>query len=193
MKTGRSIALILIFTVLTFCLFGCGTDSAGSAAETETAADYSNTTVTGQVTAVDDDSVTLLLGELTENDISTGAAPSGGTPSGEAPSGEAPSGGAPSGGAPSGGAPSGEAPSGEMPSGETPSGETPSGGGRMKTFTAGTDSVTVTIGEDTAITVEGIGESTEGTTDDITVGSVLELTFGDNNTVTAVTMKAVGG
>ena len=178
--------IMLLFT-------GCGKSSEK---------DYSNSSVTGQVTAVDGSSVTLLLGEMAENptgDASAAEAPSVRPDSSEtapssSPSGEAPSGGAPSGDAPSGDAPSGGAPSGETPASGAPSGNAPSGGGAMSSFTAGEESVTITITDSTVITVAGMGESTEGTIDDITVDSILEVSFGDDNTVTSITVRnAMGG
>ena len=169
----KVLSCVLGTALLAMLLTGCGKDS-----ETN----YSNQNVTGQVTAVDGSSVTLLLGEMSENQKSEaptvqqnsdGTAPSG-APSGDAPSGDAPSGGAPSGGA---------------PSGDVPSGDVPSGGRAMSSFTAGEDSVTITITDSTVITVAGMGESTDGTIDDIKVGSILEVSFGSNNTVTSITVR----
>ncbi|NCB75014.1 MAG: hypothetical protein EOM51_09780 [Clostridia bacterium] len=177
----------LCAAILTLFLAGCGNNSES---------DLSNSTVTGQVTAVDGNSVTLLLGELAEmptaeppavegsGEVPTGEAPAGGG-SGEAPTGDAPSGGdlgeAPTGGAPSGGS-----------SGEAPSGEAPAGGGTMSGFTAGDKSATMTITDSTVITIESMGASTAGTISDITVGSIVEVVFGDNNTVSSVTVRNLG-
>ena len=183
--------------ILTLFLTGCGKSSES---------DLSNTTVTGQVTAVEGNSVTLVLGELAEMPAAeaptvdgSSEAPTGGG-SGEAPTGEAPAGGgsgeAPTGEAPAGGG-SGEAPTGDAPagsgSGEAPTGEAPAGGGAMSGFTAGDESVTITITDATVITVEGMGESAAGTVSDITVGSILEVVFGDDNTVTSITVRNIMG
>ena len=169
--------------ILTLFLTGCGKSSES---------DLSNTTVTGQVTAVEGNSVTLVLGELAEMPAAeaptvdgSSEAPTGGG-SGEAPTGEAPAGGG------SGEAPTGDAPAGSG-SGEAPTGEAPAGGGAMSGFTAGDESVTITITDATVITVEGMGESAAGTVSDITVGSILEVVFGDDNTVTSITVRNIMG
>ena len=169
--------------ILTLFLTGCGKSSES---------DLSNTTVTGQVTAVEGNSVTLVLGELAEMPAAeaptvdgSSEAPTGGG-SGEAPTGEAPAGGG------SGEAPTGDAPAGSG-SGEAPTGEAPAGGGAMSGFTAGDESVTITITDATVITVEGMGESTAGTVSDITVGSILQVVFGDDNTVTSITVRNIMG
>ena len=174
--------------ILTLFLTGCGKSSES---------DLRNTTVTGQVNAVDGNSVTLVLGELAEmpsaeaptvegsSEAPTGEAPAGGS-SGEAPTGEAPAGGG------SGEAPTGEAPAGGG-SGDVPTGEAPAGGGAMSGFTAGDESVTITITDATVITVEGMGESAAGTVSDITVGSILEVVFGDDNAVISITVRNIMG
>ena len=155
-------------------------------------------------------------GEAPGGDDSGNGAP-GDAPSGEAPSGDAPSGDnsgngapgeAPSGDAPSGdnsgsGAP-GEAPSGDAPSGdnsgsgapgEAPSGEAPSGdapGGQMpggSSFEASGESITFTLTDDTAITLEYLQGSDEGNADDIAVGSVLEVVLDEDNQAVSVTVR----
>lgn len=127
-----------------------------------------------------------------------GEAPSGDAPGGEAPSGEAPSGDnsgneapgeAPSGEAPSGdnsgnGAP-GDAPSGDAPSGDAPSGQMPGG----SSFEASGESITFTLTDDTAITLEYLQGSGEGTADDIAVGSVLEVVLDEDNQAVSVTVR----
>ena len=135
-----------------------------------------------------------------------GDAPSGDAPSGDAPSGDAPSGDnsgngapgdAPSGdnsgnGAPSGDAPSGDAPSGDAPSGDAPSGQMPGG----SSFEASGESITFTLTDDTAITLEYLQGSGEGTADDIAVGSVLEVVLDEDNQAVSVTvcnLNAGGG
>ena len=132
-----------------------------------------------------------------------GEAPSGDAPGGEAPSGEAPGGDDSGNGAP-GEAPSGEAPGGEAPGGddsgngapgEAPSGEAPSGdapGGQMpggSSFEASGESITFTLTDDTAITLEYLQGSDEGTADDIAVGSVLEVVLDEDNQAVSVTVR----
>ncbi|MBP8640334.1 MAG: hypothetical protein KBI01_05475 [Oscillospiraceae bacterium] len=178
---------VLCASLLVFMLVGCGKSSESN---------LSNTTVTGQVTTIDGNSVTLLLGELTENEMAGapadgGEAPSGdGTPPSGAPSGD----GTPPSGAPSGGGtPPSDTPSGDTASGEAQSAQLPSGGCAMPSFTVGTDSTTITITDSTAITIEGMGEGIEGTIADITVDSILEVCFGDDNTVSTIIVKNITG
>lgn len=136
-------------------------------------------------------------GEAPGGDNSGNGAP-GDAPSGEAPGGDdsgngapgdAPSGDAPSGDAPSGdnsgnGAP-GDAPSGEAPSGDAPSGQMPGG----SSFEASGESITFTLTDDTAITLEYLQGSDEGTADDIAVGSVLEVVLDEDNQAVSVTVR----
>ena len=141
-------------------------------------------------------------GEAPGGDNSGNGAP-GEAPSGEAPGGEAPSGEAPGGDDSGNGAP-GEAPSGEAPGGEAPSGdnsgngapgEAPSGdalGGQMpggSSFEASGESITFTLTDDTAITLEYLQGSGEGTADDIAVGSVLEVVLDEDNQAVSVTVR----
>lgn len=131
-------------------------------------------------------------GEATSGDTPGGEAPSGdnsgnGAP-GEAPSGEASGGDAPSGEAPGGddsgnGAP-GDAPSGDN-SGNGAPGEAPGG----SSFEASGESITFTLTDDTAITLEYLQGSGEGTADDIAVGSVLEVVLDEDNQAVSVTVR----
>ena len=127
--------------------------------------DHSNSTVVGQVTVVDGSCVTLLLGELSE-----------------APSGD-------SGQTPPSGAPQGNSTGGA----QAPSGEMPSGGGFGQRFTAGEESLTITVSDAVSVTIENRDGSTEALLSDIAVGSIIEVSFGDNGTVTAVILKSVAG
>lgn len=131
-------------------------------------------------------------GEATSGDAPGGEAPSGdnsgnGAP-GEAPSGEASGGDAPSGEAPGGddsgnGAP-GDAPSGDN-SGNGAPGEAPGG----SSFEASGESITFTLTDDTAITLEYLQGSGEGTADHIAVGSVLEVVLDEDNQAVSVTVR----
>ena len=136
-------------------------------------------------------------GEAPGGDDSGNGAP-GEAPSGEAPGGdnsgngapgEAPSGDAPGGEAPGGddsgnGAP-GDAPSGEAPSGDAPGGQMPGG----SSFEASGESITFTLTDDTAITLEYLQGSDEGNADDIAVGSVLEVVLDEDNQAVSVTVR----
>ena len=124
------------------------------------------------------------LGDAPSGDNSGNGAP------GDAPSGDNSGNGAPSGDAPSGDAPSGDnsgngAPSGDAPSGDAPSGQMPGG----SSFEASGESITFTLTDDTAITLEYLQGSGEGTADDITVGSVLEVVLDEDNQAVSVTVR----
>ena len=129
-------------------------------------------------------------GEAPGGDDSGNGAPGGDAPGGDAPSGDnsgngAPGGDAPSGDAPSGEAPSGDAPGGQMPGGDAPSGQMPGG----SSFEASGESITFTLTDDTAITLEYLQGSGEGTADDIAVGSVLEVVLDEDNQAVSVTVR----
>ena len=122
-------------------------------------------------------------GEAPGGDNSGNGAP-GEAPSGEAPGGEAPSGDAPDGDDSGNGAP-GDAPSGEAPSGDAPGGQMPGG----SSFEASGESITFTLTDDTAITLEYLQGSGEGNADDIAVGSVLEVVLDEDNQAVSVTVR----
>ena len=135
-----------------------------------------------------DDSGNGAPGEAPSGDAPGGDNSGNGAP-GEAPSGEAPGGEAPSGEAPGGddsgnGAP-GDAPSGEAPSGDAPGGQMPGG----SSFEASGESITFTLTDDTAITLEYLQGSDEGNADDIAVGSVLEVVLDEDNQAVSVTVR----
>ena len=141
-----------------------------------------------KVQSVDGNSITAIKGDLNTNVEANATPPSGdaSTPpekptdnstdsSGNAPSGDTST--PPEKPADNGTDSSGNAPSG-MPSGN------PGGG---TTFVEGTDTITFT--DDTAITVEFLQGSEEGSLDNITVNSVLELTLDENNNATSIVVK----
>ena len=232
----KRIISILCAAAMLFSLAACSNST-----------DYSNRTVTGQVTAIDGTKVTLQLGQLSEPSGSTpnGAQPDGSNSNGappdmqsdnsgnngqtppEKPNGSQPDGQAPA-DMPSGGKavqngqntdgsnnngtppdiPSGnsgnnvqtppEKPDGSQPDGQVPA-DMPSGGmtppdnnSAATGFTAGEESVTLEF-DGAEIKVESKAETTDGTINDITVGSVIIAKTGDNNTVKTVTVKSVGG
>ncbi|MDO4262562.1 MAG: hypothetical protein Q4C82_10820, partial [Eubacteriales bacterium] len=61
--------------------------------------------------------------------------------------------------------------------------------GGFSPFTASGETVTFTLTDSTVITVEGTDGSSEGTADDITVGSILELTLDEENQALTVTVQ----
>ena len=201
-------------TVSSVTACGSNTTENQTVEATEQSEENQSDSVIVQVTAVEGDQITADVGTLTtaSADASGNGAPGGEAPSGEAPGGdnsgngapgEAPSGDAPGGDDSGNGAP-GEAPSGEAPGGEAPSGdnsgngapgEAPSGdapGGQMpggSSFEASGESITFTLTDDTAITLEYLQGSGEGTADDIAVGSVLEVVLDEDNQAVSVTVR----
>lgn len=145
--------------------------------------------VYAKVQSVDGNSITAIKGNLNTNVEANATPPSGdaSTPpekptdnstddSGNAPSGDAST---PPEKPADNGTDNNNAPSG-MPSGN------PGGG---TTFVEGTDTITFTVTDDTAITVEFLQGSEEGSLDNMTVNSVLELTLDENNNATSIVVK----
>lgn len=145
----------------------------------------------GQITAIDGNVISIALAEKPE-------APEGEAPVGEAPSGEKPDGQAPDG---NGGAPNGEAPTGEAPSGEKPNGQTSDGNGSAPngeasdgqkpekdmldemTLTLSGDTMTITVNDDTIITIDGA----DATLDELQVGDTVSF-FLDGEIVTSLSV-----
>ena len=217
MKWKKLVTLgcIVVMTVSSVTACGSNTTENQTVEATEQSEENQSDSVIVQVTAVEGDQITADVGTLTTasadasgNGAPGGEAPGGddsgnGAPGGDAPSGEAPGGDDSGNGAP-GEAPSGEAPGGEAPGGddsgngapgEAPSGEAPSGdapGGQMpggSSFEASGESITFTLTDDTAITLEYLQGSDEGTADDIAVGSVLEVVLDEDNQAVSVTVR----
>ena len=207
MKWKKLVTLgcVVVMTVSSVTACGSNTTENQTVEATEQSEENQSDSVIVQVTAVEGDQITADVGTLTtaSADASGNGAPGGEAPSGEAPSGDAPGGDDSGNGAP-GEAPSGEAPGGEAPSGddsgngapgEAPSGEAPSGdapGGQMpggSSFEASGESITFTLTDDTAITLEYLQGSDEGNADDIAVGSVLEVVLDEDNQAVSVTVR----
>ena len=216
MKWKKLVTLgcVVVMTVSSVTACGSNTTENQTVEATEQSEENQSDSVIVQVTAVEGDQITADVGTLTtaSADASGNGAPGGEAPSGEAPGGdnsgngapgEAPSGDAPGGDDSGNGAP-GEAPSGEAPGGEAPSGdnsgngapgEAPSGdapGGQMpggSSFEASGESITFTLTDDTAITLEYLQGSDEGNADDIAVGSVLEVVLDEDNQAVSVTVR----
>ena len=212
MKWKKLVTLgcVVVMTVSSVTACGSNTTENQTVEATEQSEENQSDSVIVQVTAVEGDQITADVGTLTTasadasgNGAPGGEAPGGddsgnGAPGGEAPSGEAP-GGDDSGNGASGEAPSGEAPGGEAPSGdnsgngalgEAPSGDAP--GGQMpggSSFEASGESITFTLTDDTAITLEYLQGSDEGNADDIAVGSVLEVVLDEDNQAVSVTVR----
>lgn len=167
----KKIGVILCTGTLLVSLIGCSTD-------TTVNVDYSNTTLTGQVTEINGTEFTLLLGTLEEQE-------GGEQMDGEAP--EKPEGNP---GEADGKAP--EKPEGNSGEADGEAPEMPSGGmGNMNMFTAGEETAVIDV-DGAVIAIETGMESTEGGIDDIEVDDVLVIEIGDDNTVQSVTVKNTG-
>ena len=78
-----------------------------------------------------------------------------------------------------------EKPDGDGSNGSAPDGQKPGG----STFEAGTETITFTVTDDTAITIEFQQGSQEGTLDDLAENQVIEVTLDNDNQATALTVK----
>lgn len=198
MKWKKILALGCATVMTVSSMAGCGNEASTpqeSITSTEESTDAETRTLTVQVTEVEGDAITAEVGTLTsgmqekpEGEIPDGDAPSGEAPEkpeGDAPSGDAPE--KPDGDAPSGDAPEkpdGDAPSGDAP--EKPEGEMPEGG---SVFEGAGETIMFTLTDTTAITLEFLQGSGEGTPDDIAAGAVLEVTLDAEDNATAVIVK----
>lgn len=123
----------------------------------------------GQITAIDGNVISIALAEKPK-------APDGEAPTGEKPDGQAPDG--------NGGAPNGEAPAGEVPSGEAPDGQKPEKDMLDEmTLTLSGDTMTITVNDDTIITIDGA----DATLDDLQVGDTVSF-FLDGEVVTSLSV-----
>ena len=120
----------------------------------------------------------------------------GGSSDGSAPSGEAPA--KPDGDNANGdssdnsGAPDGNGAPDQAPDGQAPSDGNGGPGGQMpgdSSFEASDETVTFTVTDDTAITVEFQQGSQEGTLDDLAENQVIEVELDDNNQAVSITVK----
>ncbi len=209
-KSKVSIALsILASIILVFsgCSAGTGGESAVQTASTTDAAQQStgSDTVYAQVQSIDNGTITAIVGTIsqpnndgqqsTPPDMSSGdGSTQQGNPQDQAPG----SGSAPQGTPPDqiSGSDSQSAPP-DMPSndGAQPGGQGgPGNAGDMIGFTAGTESITFTLGDATTITMLSGMESTEASASDIVVGDILAVTLSGNNVAeTVVIQSAFGG
>ena len=159
MKWKKLVTLGCIVVMTVSSVTACGsrvTTENQTVEATEQSEENQSDSVIVQVTAVEGDQITADVGTLT---TASADASGNGAPGGEAPGGDDSGNGAP-----------GEAPNGEAPSGNAPGGQMPGG----SSFEASDESITFTLTDDTAITLEYLQGSDEGTADDIAVGSVLE-------------------
>lgn len=219
MKRNRNkklMAMICAMALVTSSMAGCASASSSSGE------DYSSSTMTGKITSIDGTSVTLQLGELSEdsnaasngapekpdgesgdsstdtdsNDSGDAKSDSGEEPP-EKPDGESDSS-SEDGEAPNdaGGSSSDSAP--EKPDGDSQSGQggqAPSGGmgGGMSSVTFTENDETATVDLSSAvITEEAMGVDTSLTTDDLEEGDVIVIEFGDSNNARYAVVRNTG-
>lgn len=116
----------------------------------------------GQITAIDGNAISISLAEKPE------------APDEEAPTGDKPD----------GPAPDGEKPTGEVPSGEAPDGQKPEKDMLDEmTLTLSGDTMTITVNDDTIITIDGA----DATPDDLQVGDTVSF-FLDGDIVTSLSV-----
>lgn len=209
----KLITLLLCVTVSCSLLGGCQSSSgstqnsstSSSSSSVETDAKTSNSTqsertqddnaITGQVTAIDGNTITLALGERAarpDGDFTppeNGEKPSDANGSDTLQTGDSQETGVT--GDDAGTPPSGDS-GGTPPSGDN-GGTPPSGnGGGPRGLTLTGEEKTITIDDSTAITKDSMGQSSEASIDDITEGSVLTLVM-DGDTVVSITISDFGG
>ena len=192
MKWKKLAAMGCIVTMTAVLTIGCGTtESTGStsADSTEVTEEQERDAVTMQVTSVEGDAVTGDVGEMSEAPSGDQAPDNQQTPP-EKPEGN-------NGQQPGGQAPDNQQTPPEKPegnNGQQPGDQAPGGAPHGSPFTASGETQTFTLTDTTEITVESAGNTTEGTADDITVGSILEVTLDtDGNALTVIVKNMNGG
>ena len=206
----KRIVAFLCTAAMVLLLVACSNSSKDSNSS-DSGTDYSNQTLTGQVTSIDGTKITLQLGELNAQDMQGGMQKpdensnsqmqnDGQTPP-EKPDGDTQN---------SGQTPPEKPDSDTQNDGQTPSdkpdndntnNDTPSdvpsngdmslpGNNMAGGFTAGEETVTLDF-KGVAVQVEDGMASTDGSLEDITVDSILVVEIGDNNTIKTVTVKSV--
>ena len=188
---SKKIRSLFCAAALTLSLAACGSKTS----------DYSDQTITGEITDIDGTAVTMQLGELSaggmpSHDVS-GSSDSGQTPP-DKPDGETQSGNSssqdhassdssqPPAKPNSQSGDSGSQPP-EKPDGEAPSGSAPGGMGGSS-FTAGEESVTLDFAN---AEITKNDESIE--LGDLAEGDILTVEVGSNNTAASATVESVGG
>ncbi len=205
MKNNRWIVFTVLALISALSLAGCGQETAStdvqasmqqttdaSQAQTQDSATATaeENAIYGEVTAVDGSTITLQIGTLNQGRLGEDGAPPSGA--GQDNDGAQPS------GMPSD-MPSGEQPSGmpsDIPSGEQPSGmpsNMPSGGQRPSMLTLTDETKTITIPDESIVTVTG-QDSQETGLAAIKVGSTLEVVYAqDGETIASVVVMNGGG
>ena len=166
----------------------CGGSTTASASSTEASEEKETITpesTTEQSTESGEEKVESYLGQITAIDGNVISIALAEKP--EAPDGEAPSGGKPE--APDGETPKGEAPKGEAPRGDKPTDEAPADQKPEKdmlddmTLTLSGDTMTITVNDDTIITIDG----KDATLEELQTGDTVSF-FLDGEIVTSLSV-----
>ena len=177
--------------LMAFSLAACGSQNAASSS---TSTPQVTSAVVGKITALDGTTVTLQLGELTENQPGDLPSQDSTQPSGDNADGdrstsstqtppEQPEGDNDTQG------------TGDRSSSTDAQNDPPSdgqGSAPGSTFTAREETTTVDLSGAT-VTKESQSGTTDASLSDLAVGDVIEVTMGEDNTATAVVIKSVGG
>ena len=151
-------------------LAACGSQNAASSS---TSTPQVTSAVVGKITALDGTTVTLQLGELTENQPGDPPSQDSTQPSGDNADGDSST-------------------SSTPPSGQNAPPSDGQGPAPGSTFTTGEEITTVDL-SGAAVTKESQSGTTDASLSDLAVGDVIEVTMGEDNTATAVVIKSVGG
>lgn len=164
----------MVMTEFTAC---GGTTSAGTESTASESAEQKETIAPESTLEKSEEKVESYLGQITAIDgnvISISLAEKPEAPDEEAPTGDKPD----------GPAPDGEKPTGEVPSGEAPDGQKPEKDMLDEmTLTLSGDTMTITVNDDTIITIDG----TDATPDDLQVGDTVSF-FLDGEVVTSLSV-----
>ena len=171
--------------LMAFSLAACGSQNAASSS---TSTPQVTSAVVGKITALDGTTVTLQLGELTENQPGDPPSQDSTQPSGDNADGDNNT----QGTGDSSSSTDAQNGSSTPPSGQNAPPSDGQGPAPGSTFTTGEETTTVDL-SGAAITRESQSGTTDASLSDLAVGDVIEVTMGEDNTATAVVIKSVGG
>ena len=178
--------------LMAFSLAACGSQNAASSS---TSTPQVTSAVVGKITALDGTTVTLQLGELTENQPGDPPSQDSTQPSGDNASGDSSASGQTQTPPEKTEGDNNTQGTGDGSSSTDAQNDPPSdgqGSAPGSTFTAGEETTTVDLSGAT-VTKESQSGTTDASLSDLAVGDVIEVTMGEDNTATAVVIKSVGG
>ena len=182
-------------------LAACGSQNAASSS---TSTPQVTSAVVGKITALDGTTVTLQLGELTENQPGDPPSQDSTQPSGDNADGDSSTSSTQTppeqpegdnntqGTGDSSSSTDAQNGSSTQPSGQNAPPSDGQGPAPDSTFTTGEETTTVDL-SGAAVTKESQSGTTDASLSDLAVGDVIEVTMGEDNTATAVVIKSVGG